>query len=87
MTYDMSRGRPRIDPTMPRVLCRKHDEVLAQAYLGRERYGCFACALDEWEANEDALAILRAANLPRRAAGCTCVQYDEVTGDPIPCYC
>ena len=69
MTYDMSRGVPHIDPTMPRTTCAKHGDghKVAQAYLGRERYGCFHCAREEWDANEDALAILRAANLDERA--------------------
>lgn len=64
MTYDMSRGIPHIDRTMPRTKCpAHHGHSVPQSYLGRERYGCYHCALAEWDANEDALAILRAANL------------------------
>ena len=27
------------------------------------------------------------AHIFQHSAECVCVQYDEVTGDPIPCYC
>jgi len=80
MTYDMRRGvAPKIDPTMPRVHCTNHGEVLAQAYLGRERYGCYACASDKWNANEDALAILRAAGLDE--------PMEPPDEQPGPCQC
>lgn len=55
MTYDVTRGMPRIDPTMPRTKCpAHHGSHVAQSYLGRERHGCYHCALAEWDAHEAA---------------------------------
>lgn len=45
---DMRRPRPRPDPTMPHRTCSEHGYA-AQAYIGRERYACWHCAVAEYD--------------------------------------
>lgn len=49
MAIDMNRGRPTIDPTMPRRKCNTHGDEVAQSYVGRERYACWHCATAEYD--------------------------------------
>lgn len=80
MDIDVTRGRPRIDPTMGRTQCSTHGEA-AQSYIGRERYACWHCAVAAYE------RLVAAAQLGLRPADCKCQQWDDVTGESIPCYC